>query len=329
MKYLLLLYIFCLPMLGFAQEYLGNDRAFFEKKARLYQRWLDRHDLGEQLRVDSVKLAKNGYELELILRTVAPDEDYAANLFLAMQREYVASPGSPDLASALFATFARFMEIPPAQGNVQIYYRKPGSNAYSPCFYVWIWEENGRTVTEEQINNCKAQNIEINIPLPQVDLNEGEATGQLKDQRSSSAILADILAFARQKYEVERVNCEERNPTVLPPDKQNDYYLKFVVNDLCREVLTDEEQSLWCDFVEFWWGPCNDMRRERLEFEITLNRTDDAYLLFVKLTGKFGSGIYRPRESSWMDMEPDFEVDFLAPYARAFKQELQAYLTRK
>ena len=49
-------------------------------------------------------------------------------------------------------------------------------------------------------------------------------------------------------------------------------------------------------------------------------------MLTGSLTGKFGSGVYKPRTSGYMDMEPDFEEDFLKPYVQRFNNDLKKYL---
>ena len=70
------------------------------------------------------------------------------------------------------------------------------------------------------------------------------------------------------------------------------------------------------------------LRRERLEFSIYYIPQNNGYRLDGELTGKFGSGVYMPRKSGYMDMDPDFENEFLLPYLRLFQEELREYLEK-
>lgn len=309
----------------FSQDYLGDDLAFFENKSKLYQHWLDAKGMGEVLKVDLVELEKNGYELELILIMRTTDHDMAIAMWESLVKGYeTRNPGS-SLGEGLFKTFVRMMEIPPAQGNVQVYMPQKNGPGYNPCFYVWFWEENGMVKDETRPNNCKAQPLEIAVKTPPVKKLTDASEVRVNSGEEARVVFDRILQYARRHYEVKR--CQEREPRV-GEEKITDYSLSFSVNDLCQEVLKDEDKSLWCDFVELWWGPCNDMRRERLEFKFTYIPTRDGYLLAGSLTGKFGSGVYRPRKSGYMDMEPDFEEDYLAPYVEDFQKALKNYLEK-
>lgn len=310
-----------------AQDNLTQDIPFLQKKARLYQRWLNSKKLSPLLQVDSIHLAKNGNELELFLKLNEPDPDRAAGTWRSLQRSFQPSPAAKTLEASLFNTFVRFTEVDPLYVNVQVYIPKDNTpNApYLGCFYVWAWEENSQPMVKERIDNCMSQKISIEVPTSKFSTAAPQANTQVYHKAAAADIFEAVQHFAKQKYEVKKKDCDDRTPKVLPPDKQNDYELEFNVEDLCREVLIDEKQSLWCDFVELWWGPCNDMRRERLDFNINLHRGNESYILNIEITGKFGSGTYRPR-TGWMDMDPDFEEAFLKPYAKNFQRELKAYL---
>lgn len=323
--YFVVLLLFSVLLLP-AQEDLSQDLPFFRKKAERYQHWLEAKGLGGVLAVDKVRLQEEGRELELFLRVGTADPDIAAALWEELESGFVEENPGQTLYDGLFRTFARMMEIPPGQGNVQVYIPNEEGPGYSPCFLVWIWEEEGVIKNERQIRNCKAQPLEIPVQLPRpVRAVRNDASVNVAGSGDSRDVFARVLAYARNRYE--RPVCEGRDPRV-EVEKQTEHTLVFTVNDLCREVLTEERRSLWCRMVERWWGPCNDMRRERLEFTMHYIPTAKGYLLSGSLTGKFGSGVYRPRKSGWMDMEPDFEVDFLQPYVRRFQLDLKGYLER-
>ena len=308
-----------------AQDYLGDDVAFFNQKTARYQAWLDANGLGAHLQADTIKLKKNGYELELFLSLRTYDPDTAAALWPALVAGYAAQNPGETLAEALCHTFYRFMEIPPAQGNIQIYLPLPDGRGYNPCLYIWLWQQDGRVQEDSRLNNCKAQPFEISIRPPAIARGAAHAEASVSSREQARAVFDKILRYARARYE--RQTCEGRNPRV-GEEEMSDYRISFAVTDLCREVLTDERKSLWCRFVQQVWGECNDMRRERLEFTFFYNATPEGYTLTAALTGKFGSGVYVPRRSGYMDMEPDFEEDFLKPYVRQFQRDLKRQLEK-
>jgi hypothetical protein len=306
-----------------AQDYLGDDLPFFQKKASLYQEWLDTKGMGKALKMDKVELTMNGNELELFLSVRTYDPDSAAAIWTGLVSGFKAQNSDEELVSALFRTFVRLMEIPPSQGNVQVYFPNKNSAGYNPCFYVWIWEEDDKVKEESRMNDCKAQSLSIAVETPMVRAVAAKNATPISNKEQARVVFDKILKYARQRYEVKK--CENRNPRVGEEDV-SDYMLTFTVSDLCQEVLTEERRSLWCDFVSAWWGPCNDMRRERLEFTFHYVPTDTGYTLTGSLTGKFGSSVYVPRKSGYMDMEPDFEEDFLKPYVKQFQKDLKKYL---
>lgn len=309
--------------LGGAQDFLGNDFAFFQKKTQSYQAWLEAKGLGGYLNADSAVLKKNGYELEFFLSLRTHDPDSAAAMWQALVAGFPAENPSETLQEALCRTFYRFMEIPPAQGNVQIYFPRQDNRGYNPCFYVWLWQDGGQIREESRINYCKSQPFEISVRPPRVARTCAGAEASMIGREQARVVFDKILRYARQRYE--RKVCAERTPRV-GEDEMTDFRLSFAVTDLCREVLTNERESLWCQMVQRVWGPCNDMRRERLEFTFFYNPSPDGYTLSVTLTGKFGSGVYVPRISGYTDMEPDFEEDFLKPYVKQFQRDLKQYL---
>ncbi len=318
----------CLMLIGSllkAQDFLGEDLPFFQKKASLYQKWLESKGMGKALKMDKVELKKNGNELELFLSIRTHDPDSAAAIWTALVTDFKKQNPDEELVSALFHTFIRLMEIPPVQGNVQVYFPNKNSAGYNPCFYVWIWEEDNKVKEESRTNNCKSQTLSISVEPAKVKKVTSKNATPISSKDQARVVFDKILLYARQRYEVKR--CENRNPRV-EEDEKTDYMLTFTVSDLCKEVLVEEKISPICSLIAEIWGPCNDIRRERLEFTFHYIPTDKGYTLTGSLTGKFGSGVYVPRKSGYMDMEPDFEEDFLKPYVKAFQKDLKLYLEK-
>ncbi len=303
----------------FAQD-LSEDLPFFHQQAQEYQRWLDKSGLGNALAVKEIKLLKNGSELELHLRLRPSNLDSAIGLWKQTKADFLATNKQP-LEEKLFRVFIHKMEIPPANGNVQIYvFDKTGN--YIPCFYVPIWEENGVVQSEETIGECKDKPIEIRFkPQPIRQTIKGKTTF-VERQLTTDEVFDTILSFLRSRYG--RTECHDRYPEIVE-ELRTETMLKVSVTDLCRVVLTDEQNSLWCKGVESLGWKCNDVRRERLEFEFFYPGNTKS--LTGKLTGKFGSGVYRPRKSGYMDMEPDFE-DYLDAFNLKLHQELKVWLER-
>ncbi len=297
-----------------------KDTPFFDQKSVAYQRWLDKTGLGAALQVTKLRLKKDSTELEMLLRVNATDLDSAIALWNRCKDDYHLATGQ-DIEEKLFWNFSSFMEIPPAQGNVQVYVLD-SDGAYIPCFYVGIWEENGSIRWDSKIRECKDKPLDIQLkPLVLTQTTRGKTT-EIKKARTSEDVFNSIMAFLSGRYGA--VNCHDRKPEI-EEESRNETSMRVSISDLCRVVLTDEKESMWCRGVKLLGWDCNDVRRERLEFEFTYATGSDR--ISGKLTGKFGSGVYRPRKSGYMDMEPDFN-DYLDDFHRKFQLALKAYLEK-
>ncbi|MEL7161433.1 MAG: hypothetical protein AAFN92_11815 [Bacteroidota bacterium] len=323
----------CLLLVGstaglFAQGDLRGDLSFFQRKAATFERWLVHRNLSQYLRVTPPSVSADGRRVELVLELATADVGRADAIWRAMRISYQPGPGLTTLEEGLYATFIRYFEITPAQGSLQIMLRTdPATNYRNPCFHLWIEAPAGNVQTHNRLEQCKSAFLQVDLNLPPITLSP-TAQAAVNVRGTSKWIFDNIIDFARRKYVREKPNCEQRFPQLVRVKDQGDF-LEFYVTDLCQEVLDRERQSLWCDLVEWLGGTCNDTRRERLEFRVQLNRPDaNRVQLAIELTGKFGSGVFMPRRSGWIDMDPDFEDDFLVPHARRFQEELVTYLTR-
>ncbi len=318
--------------IGYGQEYLGNDTLFFEKKAQLYQYWLEKKGLGDVLKVEKVQLSHNDLNLELLLSIKETNLDQAINIWQSLVQKFNAGPTDIDLKTYLYESFVRMMEINPDQGNLQIYIPLPiqprnGKTEFNRCFYVWYWAENNQIQEETRINMCKGpQPITVKIELPNLMLVRNSEKVSISRRVNGASVFSKIEQYAHQRYDDQGLTKD--TPSHIDVIYKDDYRLEFTVNDIRREVLTDEKRGLWCQFVNYWWGDCDDVRRERLEFKFRFIPTNNGYLLDGTLTGKFGSGVFVPRASGYMDMEPDFLEDYLKPYIRRFEQDLKQYLEK-
>ncbi|MEO1259582.1 MAG: hypothetical protein AAFZ15_12330 [Bacteroidota bacterium] len=323
LKLTTLLLLFSTALLS--QDYLGGIKAesFYQTKSKLYQYWMENNGIGQMLKVDKYELKKNGHELELFLTVNTRDPDSAAAMWIQLVRAYDDANQGEKLIEVLFKTFTRMMEIPPAQGNVQVYVPHKDGFGYDACFYIWIWEENGRVKEESRIHSCRAERINVLIQPPKITTVSNKASVMVDQNERARVVFDSILAYAQRRFENKKHY--DRFPRVAEEDRTDDM-LMFSVTDLSKEVLHKEDLSPWCKFMVLIGRNCNDMRRERLEFTIYYTPGRTGFRLSGSVKGKFGIGPFEPRNSAYMDMDPDFEDDFLKPYVRLFQKQLKAYL---
>ncbi len=292
-----------------------EDYRFFQKKAAEYNRWLQQTNLGKTLAVELVRLKKHDTELELILNVRTHHPDSAVGMWNQLRRDFSTISNGQSLESELFRVFVHKMEIPPVQGNVQVYVPDP-DGSHNQCFYVGIWEENNMLQLDARLNPCKSTPVDVSVkPIVLKKMVKGKSV-EVKKTLTSAEIFDKTIAFA---YRWEQPTCPERYPKVTDIERSG-ARLKFTVSDLCQVVLTDEKRSLWCDLVMAVGGTCNDTRRERLEFDIEF--LPDENKLRCNILGKIGSGVYKPRKNGWMNMEPDF-ADYLEDFIKKFKTDLE------
>ena len=103
-----------------------------------------------------IRVVKHDTELELFLTFKTTNADTAATQWKVLKDNF-ASLHSGSIADELYAKFIHFMEIPPEQGNIQIYVLN-ASGDYNKCLHIFLWDENGVTQTEEILNECN-QNL--------------------------------------------------------------------------------------------------------------------------------------------------------------------------
>lgn len=335
MKLTCITFLCCLPLCTLAQlQDFSNDMPFFQSKAALYQRWLDTTGLGQVLRVEAVRFAKNTrtkkintQELELYLLMRDTNVDRAWARWKSAEKNFEQSAGR-SLKTELFRTFAHNMEIPLEQGNVQIYFND-AKGKKRPGNFIWVWYENG-AIRDSVQSGTRSQRFEINVPpVKTKKLTKGK-TDSFTRVREAGEVFDLVMAFARESFpanKYEGSDCAGRHPVVLE-EKRTDNQLVFSVTDLCREALKNSDLSIWCKIAKAtgWQKDCNDIKRERLEFTFDYIRNGNAgYRLSCTLVGKFGSGVYVPRTSGYMDMDPDF-LSFEKDYAIWFQNLLKSKL---
>jgi hypothetical protein len=328
-----------MPCIAQKTVFSEADMAFFQQKAERYGHWLEEWGLHPLLGVEAVRFPQNritgqrdSSELELLLALQSPNPDTAAAQWQQLSRRYREATGHA-LEEVLFRRFVSVMEIPAAQGNVQVYARQAAGRR-TPCFFVWAWDEGGvlRDSVLLPAEGCKAQSFKVTLP-PTVTVKKAQAggrTGTIRRTRPAHEVFDAVLAFARQTFpsaKYQNTDCSGRFPDVREVSRTTDE-LQFTVTELCREALTQGSLSTWCRVARAtgWQKDCNDIRRERFEFSIRYNaNADGSYTLDCLLRGKFGSAAYVPRSGDYFDMDPDF-IAFEQDFAEKFKEQLFQYL---
>lgn len=309
------------------EKFTEADKVFFQKTTVQYDRWLQSIGLSSLMTVDKIVVNKNDTELEMYLLMTTHDVDEAVAQWRALR--VAMSKGKSDstiLEKTLYETLARQMQIPEAQGNIQVYV-KDAKGQYIPCFAVFIWSEKGDIKIDSRLNICKSKPLDVSVTLPTLRKPKGKST-TIQRPLSSNAVFDHIQRFARQQFE--KTVCYDRYPKVeMDYAKSKGNVLVFAVTDMCRVVLKDEDKSVWCKTYQLLGGQCNDIRRERLIFTFNYEAIgDNGYRLTGELQGLFGSGVFKPRVSGYMDMEPDFN-DYLTAYTNEFQGRLKAYLEKQ
>ena len=326
-----LLFFTCFP--AFAQrEDLASSMPFFREKADEYQHWLDVKGFGSVLKVERVRLKvdrnkkTDPTELELFLLIRATDVDTAAAKWNRLKKDFDTDADS--LEALLYRTFIHKMEIPDSQGNIQIYV-KDRYNNYIKDTHIWIWQdETGRIKSEKKVAVTKAKTFLLTVPYSLQQTGKGKSTKVRKAQsRKPDEVFNLILRHVKTtmlEHPRYRTELDDRHPHIESDSARITNSLKFTVADMGKEVLTDQNRSGW----ERWVG-INTIAMERLTFLFEyIPDADGGYSVRCVIDGKFGSGVFKPRTSGYMNMEPDFE-DFFEQYKNDFKSALQKLLQAK
>lgn len=311
------------------KENLSGSMDFFQKQTAEYQRWLDAKGLGKALKVDQTRFKKDkkgkidNTELELLLLMESTDLDTAIGQWNQLKKEFDSDADS--LEAFLYRAFVHKMEIPEAQGNIQVYI-KDAKHKYIPCFYIWIWHENGRIATQKKIGACKDKKFEVSIPPYRPKTTGRGKTAKIgKSQtRPANEVFDLILQHVRAtmleqpRYQTE---LKDRKPRIENDSARTATTFKFTIADLGKEVLTNQTRTIW----EKWVG-LNTIAMERLHFQFEYAPVrGGGFTLKCIIDGKYGSGVFRPRTSGYLNMEPDFD-DFFETYKNNFKTSLQKKL---
>lgn len=317
---------------GYSQgerQHLGADMPFFEKQAEKYQEWLDKRGMGEALRVERVRFKRkqgltDSTELELFLLLRADNIDTAFAKWWRLKQDF--DTDSDSLEACLFRTFIHKMEIPEAQGNIQVYIRNK-EGAYIKNNHIFIWSDNGVLQRQIRGGTTRAKSFEISVPYPisAAGKSKSAKVNAAAKRRSPDAVFNLILYHVRLnmlEHPRYRNELSDRRPHIENDSIRTATTFKFAVADMGREVMTNQSRYIW----EQWFG-LNTIAMERLTFafEYLPSNADGGYTIKCSIDGKYGSGVFKPRSSAYEDMSPDFD-DFFEKYKNDFRLKLQQIL---
>jgi len=315
---LLLLVLFLSAVSADAQpaENFLPDQRFFEEQAREYQRWLDQSGLGATLRVHEVRVAED--EISLDLGFPSTNSDTVAVWWLALRRDFARQNEGRSLEEELFFKMVYFMQVPPTQGYVQVFNSFDTQKDLYTCFFRGIRYEQGQVKVDEQ--GCRVQIKEFDVRSTDIPASRTVTQSNFRKQYTKTAVFQIIETYVTQRFT--RQNCDDRHPSIEWIDRRDELW--FNVNDLCKEVLSDESNPWWCAAL---YGAGLDsyrncIKRERLEFHIRYWETPEGFHIYCQLDAKFGSGFWdEVKRGAYKNMETDYKT-YVEQYAQKFKNEL-------
>lgn len=294
------------------QEDFTNHITFFHKQKATYQKWLDVSGVGEVLQVHDLKIFPQRISLYLSFRSES--NDTITNAWY-MLKDYYEQKNPTKLESQLFYKLYVLMEVSQDLIDIQIYDTYDKSK--KAVFFRGIYFEGGKVMVDQI--NPKSKIREIKLKPPNLSNMKYSSVESFLNRYDKETIFKLVQSYARKKYE--QTNCEDRNPklTLLETDE----VLRFEVENLCREVLTDEANPTLCRILKKLNYNCNWAKRELLVFTVSYLPSLEGFNLYIEIDGKYGSGFYdKIRRGSYLSMEIDFD-SYLERYADTFKEDLK------
>lgn len=300
-------------------EDLREDIVYFQKQSKLYQTWLEREGIGQHLGVKEIDVKKD--QFALFLEFKYQDLDSIINAWEQIKGTFE-DKSNLSLEQQLFYKLTLMMELRQSVANILIY------DTYDlkeePLFYRWIKfdSDSGRVIVKSSAP--KSEKRYINIPLKPAMGSHSGARLSIDHEGSKKVLFEKIVKYAEK--EIIGKECRERYPELKILEDEE--VLRFRVQDLCREVLVEESQSLLCQVARRCGFKCNDITREMLVFTITYQPSVNGARLEIDIDGLFGSGFYSKVERGAyksMDLDPRFKP-YLVEYADDIKRQLKKSL---
>lgn len=319
-----LLFSLTLPALTAQPTDRLNDYApFFRQQSLTYQKWLDQSGLGAVLRVQDTEVRDDTLVL-LYLGFHTENADTVWAQWQQLKTGYRNLGGASSLERELFDKMAYYLEIRPEQGQVRLF------DTYhlgkTACFKTKIYalQDTVRTLEWRCMNEMRTVSVKAS------DLSASKkklSSTAFKKQYGQQAVFDKLIPYFRNRYT--RQQCDNRFPKFNLFSGGED--LHFTVNDLCKEVLTDESNPWWCKALYgAGCGSCkNCIKRERLDIRIRYEASADGFRLVTDINAAYGSGWYdKPRDNGYHDLQLDYP-QALKTYADQLNEAIYQLLIRQ
>ena len=258
--------------------------AFFEEQKALYQKWLSYEGVSPILSVEAIDVKED--RLSLYLKFPYQNLDSIVSAWDGLKATFE-NTHPITLEQQLFYKLVHLMEVSQAQVNVQIY------DTYDlrkePLFFRGIYFDTETGKVKVSTSDPKSEIRRIVIRPSQMG-GKKPSVENLHQSLSKEIVFQAILTYAENRYL--QNTCENRNPEVR--ERENGEVLRFEVQDLCREVLTDEANPLLCQMLQPLGLNCDWAKREFLDFLITYDQLIDGIKLTIEVDGKFGVWLLQP-----------------------------------
>ncbi len=296
-----------------------NTGEWISNQDTVYQKWLKDSGLDSLLSVSSIFQENDSVYVDIEFSV--SEDGLILPGWEQVKRDYeMMSPFT--LEQKLFYRAVHVLGLP--QESLRVRIRDSFDEFEINCFTREIFFGPEGVIVYEGSDNCNLRSKIRTLTWKGVPLDsfrrgsEKKVSGKLGKQE-----LYDRIAdFAKAKFE--REVCDLRTPKVVIREKVN--ILRFQVYDLCKEVLTDEENPLICRVLRRTGYDCNWIKREMLSFTIIAQEFDGGFSLYCEIEGKYGSGLFdKVRKEGYVDMEVDFD-EYLELYADKFVLELSERL---
>jgi hypothetical protein len=315
MKKLTLFISLFLPFLLAAQAVnLQTDSLFFKEKAKEYDKWLKESGLGKVLRVETVHFAHpDVVSLDLVFYT--ENLDSVMVLWRNLKKDYDKQDRGLSLEKELYYKMLYFMEIKPSQGYVQVF------DTFNPlkdvCFRRSMAFLDNKFLIDSA--NCKAAPQEFIVESVNLANLRAVSKGEIARKTSKEVVFTKIKKLMETRFTQQK--CENRTPKIEWTDTNE--ALSFTVENLCKEVLTDETNPWWCNVLTPMCATCkNCTKREFLSIHIEYTPLATGYRIKIMTDAKIGSGWYNEvRRGAYKNMELDYKK-WVDDYTKKFKDQL-------
>lgn len=319
-----LLFLISFPLSLSAQQNLSASQPFFNKAAHAYQKWLDGCGLGPALQVRSAEV-KNDTLLVVFLGFQAADPDSARAVWNQLRADFARKTGGDTLENRLFEKVAWYFEVPPRLAR--LYLRDSYTGPKALCWEARVvpGNKNSRPVFQQKDLDCGFKSQEFNVHIGSQDLPglRPPSAADFQKKMDKKTVFSRLKPWLSTRYQKPQPDGGWSH--IRFTDEWQT--LKFEVDDLRREVISDASSSWLCE-VLCQCATC--LPYEKLEVVIKYEMPDPAaggFSLSATISAKYGSGIWKPRGGGWHDLDDEpAKKALLKTYGELLMVDLKRFL---